>query len=217
MKWIKSHPLEVILIALVVAMIGMARFCSDSREKYWMRVAVHEQAMKAAAAEHAASLAEIKTLRADNVQKVSENVILKRAVVTANVTIAALNHTIDNLTSAEPSTTPDIEAIPIVINLRARVAKLTEGFSLAQATIWKQEKIIANLELVVKNTEKIAADWEADYNRSQGLLATERSLRLASEKKWSRVSIVAKVEAAIITGAGAYFGGKALGHKLKLW
>jgi hypothetical protein len=219
---VKIPKLAIIIGAVVLALVIVlvffcVRSCQGPNEKYWMRVAVHEQAMKDAAAAHAASLEEIKVLQADNAAKVAENVTLKGTVVTQKGTIAALNRTIQELTAVEPPTTPAEEALPIVINLRARVAKLTEGFSLAQATIATQEKIIANLELVVKNTEKIADGWKTDYERSQGLLATERGLRIKAEKSGTRASMVAKVEAAIVCGAGAYFGGKALGHILKLW
>ena len=208
-----------ILLGLVLFAGGFltSRSCGGPDSKYWMRVAVHDQAMNVAATEHTINLAEIRVLKADNAQRVTENVTLRRDVTTANAKIVSLTHTIIDLAATEPSTTPDIEALPIVINLRARVARLTEGFSLAQITIGDQDKIIANLELVVKNTEKIAADWEADYNRSQALLATERSLRLTSEKKWKRTSLLAKAETVVITGGVGYFGGKALGHVLKLW
>ena len=210
-------PKLALVIVVVVVLAFFVRSCQGPNEKYWMRVAVHEQAMKDAAVAHSASLAEIAALQADNAAKVSENVTLKGTVVTQMGTIATLNATIAGLVAIEPPTTPEEEALPIVINLRAQIKSLREGFSLSQETIATQGKIIANLELVVKNTEKIALGWKTDYERSQGLLATERSLRIKAEKGWGGASVVAKVEAALIGGIGAYFGGKALGHTLKLW
>jgi chromosome segregation ATPase len=101
------------------------------------------------------------------------------------------------LQNAEPQTTPEIESMPIVISLRGQVAKLTEMFSLSQATVAAQRAEIAEYVGQVKDLRQLSEEWKGAYERehklrvqAEGLFKIcERSRKL--NKFWRTTSIVA--------------------------
>lgn len=241
-KWVKWAALAALVFWTLLA---TSRSCGGPDTKYWMRVAVHDQAMKDAAAAHDVNLAEIQVLKADNalkdkdiLDKSGEIQKLKRQTNVVQGEISGLEG--ENTRLREDAQTA-IDANPalqrLVANFELQLTKHKEKeFSLEQRLakvgepiqtgvdakgqpiyVYPENTITWDLWQQLKNEGKRADLWEADYNRSQGLLGTERSLRLTSEKKWKNASLLAKAEAAVITGAASYFGGKALGHALKLW
>jgi len=246
LTWVWKNIKWVALGLLVVwALMATSRSCTGPNTKYWMKVAVHEQALKDAAADHLVNLAEIKVLKADNAAKdvdiqakAGEIQKLKGKTNAAAGEILGLegeNQRLRENVQAAIDANPALQRL--VANFELQITKHKEKeFSLEQrlakvgepiqtgvdATgkpvyVYPEKTITWDLAQQVKNEGRRADLWEADYNRSQGLLGTERSLRLTSEKKWKRTSLVAKAEAAVIVGGASYMGGKALGHALKLW
>lgn len=246
LAWVWKNIKWVALGLLVVwTVLATSRSCTGPNTKYWMKVAVHEKAMKDAAAAHVVNLAEIKVLKADNVAKdqdiqakAGEIQMLKGKTNAAAGEILGLEG--ENQRLREDAQVA-IDANPalqrLVANFEFQITKHKEKeFSLEQRLakvgepiqtgvdakgqpvyMYPEHTITWDLNVKFENQVQVSDKWEADYNTSQGLLATERSLRLTSEKKWKRTSLVAKAEAAVITGGVSYIGGKALGHALKLW
>jgi hypothetical protein len=188
----------VALVFAVVAGIASYRACETLPYELRLADAKYQEYRALSIADHRASDAIIVGLRADIVAKVTENVTLQGTVVTQLGTIATLNQTISGLLADEPPATPEEEALPIVINLRAQVKALREGFSLAQDTIEKQSKVILNLESVVVSQEGIIKEWTAKFNREQALRLSSESLNAKYKKTLSHKNAVGTFKNVVI-------------------
>lgn len=93
---------------------------------------------------------------------------------TKNARITLLSGQLANIVGQEPSTTPEIESLPIVINLRAQVARLTEMFSVSQQLVSQENEIIKAWETKFAAQVEITSAWKARYDN-------EHTLRIACE------------------------------------
>ncbi len=109
---------------------------------------------QAAAAEHArldkandAVRAEFEARQNAVMAEKDRQLAQKDVVITQYVEkTSTLTAEITRLKANEPPTTPEIEAMPIVVNLRAQVATLTVAFSLSQKTVTLQAEEIVLLK-----------------------------------------------------------------------
>jgi hypothetical protein len=108
-------------------------------------------------------------LEADNAGKDVKIAQYVEKIQTYHAEITTLSARVEELQNAEPPTTPDIEAMPIVINLRGQVAALTQAFDLSQKEVTLQKQISAELWGKVSNLEKIADEWRGMYDREHAL------------------------------------------------
>jgi len=127
-------------------------------------------------------------------------------VIAADVArIRVLEGELRDIQDAEPPTTPEIEAMPIVINLRAQVKKLAEGFNLARETITLQSREIDELKGKCLDLEAISAEWKAAYDREHALRLAAEDLFTLSQRRVGLSKTVAKV-ALGVAGAGIIYG-----------
>jgi hypothetical protein len=154
-------PWLVALAFACIAGVMTYRACGQMPEKLRLAEAKYQTYRSLTQAQHAQSDAEILRLTQVNLAIATENAELKKTVASDKTTISQQAARIAELQATEPATTPEIEAMPIVINLRAQVKELTVGFTLAQQTIARQDKIILNLELKIKYLEGIITEWQA--------------------------------------------------------
>jgi len=181
---------------LVGALIGSLASCPDSAALAKWKVE-NAELKRIAAADHAIHEAEIAALQKNIEAREAEEATLKAEATANKRTIASQAQTIAALQAAEPATTPEIEAMPIVISLRAQVRELTVGFNLAQATIATQDETIKRLELdkvdLAEQRDKWKADYESEYrlrlNCEKGLGIAEKQIK--SSKFWRTTAIVA--------------------------
>lgn len=138
--------------------------------------------------------AEVAMATADT--KSQENAVLKEKVK-AQATVIA------DLQAAEPPTTPEVEALPIVINLRAQVRALTQGFTLAQQTIANQDLEIKHLRLVIVDKDIIIAEWEAKFNREQALRLSCQDLSAMYKRELTKFRLTGTVKTVVIGGLAA--------------
>ena len=190
----------IIAVLLVAAVIGWYKsFRADKvlaqeREKYRTMV-VETEILKGQSDARIAELARQISAQSDIVSGLKADILVK------NQRISALSSQLDELQNTEPPTTPEIESLPIVINLRGQVARLTEMFNLSQeAGKLKDQTIIA---LENKFTLQVAITDEI-----VGQLDREHALRLASESLANRAISRYKSskflnKAAIVAVAGA--------------
>ena len=121
--------------------------------------------------------------------------------------IALLKDELEAVVGQEPPTTPDIEALPIVVNLRGQVKLLKEIVAKDIDVIANREKVIDAWELKFNAQVDISEAWRKNYEsehilrvQAEGLFKVcERSQRL--NKFWKTTTIVAGAIAigAIIT------------------
>lgn len=142
MKWLKSNWAKVALV-IAIFLFGMAQAnsCRNNAELKALKAEYKEfkNVTKANDEIRAGIEATQVAAIADRDKQIAA---LMDTISTDRGMIDSLNTTIEHLKATEPPTTPEIEAMPIVINLRAQVKTLTNGFNLAQTTIANQEKVI---------------------------------------------------------------------------
>lgn len=204
----KSTPWIVALAFAVVAGLMSYKACNQLPSKLRDAELKYQAYRAMSIADQKKPDAVIAGLRADNAKVAEENTGLKKDVGTLKATVAAQVQTIADLQANEPPTTPEIEAMPIVINLRAQVKSLTVAFSLAQTTIEKQDKIILNLELTVRNMEGIITEWQTKFNRADALRLAAESLNLGYKKQIASMRLTGTIEKVVIGGlaAGVVYG-----------
>lgn len=200
-----SPNLSRITIIALVASVLFSLFLADRAcnvlPKKLQEADAKYQAYRALSVEqHKQSDALIAKLTEDNIALASETVALKKDIATNKETISAQSQTIAQLQANEPPTTAEVEAMPIVINLRAQVRALTEGFSLARQTIAEQDKVILNLTLSNQNLERIVVEWQAKFNREQSLRLAAESLNLGYKKQISGMHLTSTIKNVVIGG-----------------
>jgi hypothetical protein len=137
----------------------------------------------------------------------AEAVALEDAVKAKRETAVA-QAALAELQAQEPPTTPEIESLPIVINLRGQVARLTEMFTLSQAEGAVKDRLIVSKDTIIAaQADAMAAltvqrdNYEALWRVADGLVS-----------KQSRFTLGEKV----LTGAVGYGIGKGLEAVAKL-
>ncbi|MCK9599094.1 MAG: hypothetical protein M0R06_08645 [Sphaerochaeta sp.] len=194
----------IAIIALcVVASVFIFKSCrSDAKLK--KAKAEYAEAKAVAEAEQAISLGHIKDLT--NEILVKDNAIngLKAEVKVKDEKIRTIQAELSELQGQEPPTTPEIEALPIVINLRGQVAKLTEMFTLSQEVIKSKDK---EIELWAKKYDAQAAisgEWKAMYDKEHQLRLMSEGIVSGLESRVRGAKFLNKVAVVAVAGAVAY-------------
>ena len=180
---------KLVLAALVVAVVFHVFFVVKScqtadvfrqaKKDYAMFLAIVEKEHE----DHLAAIANANATMAKQDAKISE---LNQTVSEYKARIDGLSVQLDKLLAEEPQTTPEIEAMPIVINLRQQVKTLTEMFSLAQKTIEEKDRVIAAWEEKFYIQVKVSESWEKQYDNEHLLrVQCESMFRLCERKSRS--------------------------------
>jgi hypothetical protein len=179
------------------------------------RSCVADRALEKAKADYAE---QVRVLEADNAFKrdailKAEEVITQQdaqiAVHVANIAakdarITLLSGQLADIVGQEPPTTPEVESLPIVINLREQVARLSEMFSLALAKSDAQDRVIASWQTKYAAQVEISRSWQGQFENEHVLrLESERLFgmaehRVKSTKFWR---VTAYVAGAVALGA----------------
>ena len=208
---------------LVVAVVALVILAGFSAYKYFVtaadlkaKQAQYDAYRKLSIAEEAAKDAQIAGLQQDNANLRKINGLLNGQVVADDQTIFTDKQTIDYLKKHAPATTPEIEKLPVVVNLRAQVKALDKALADSEKAEADVKKSNVNLTQQLANDDKIIADTLAKYN-------SEHSLRLSCEalsaayKKAVKPSffglIVQNWKQEIIVGAVCGVAGYVYGHK----
>lgn len=196
------------LWALVVGCLLLAGFAID-------KSCVAGRELAAAKADYAER---VRVLEADNAIKQgailkAEEVITQQnlAIAQANADkaekdrqILALKATLHDLQDAEPPTTPEVEALPIVINLRAQVSRLTAMFTLSEAKNGDKDRVIVSLQTIVAAKDDVIAAWRGQYENEHTLRVAAEGLFKKSEHARKSNSLVKKVALGVAAGAVIY-------------
>jgi septal ring factor EnvC (AmiA/AmiB activator) len=192
----KNTIVVILVIALIVCSFFAYRSCrSDS--KLSKQLLKYEELKSQSEASHDASLKLIDGLTARIGQMTEEIVQLETDVAERQTKINLLSDQLAAIVGQEPPTTPDIEAMPIVINLRAQVATLTEMFALASNSIIDKDIAISKWEEKYNAQVKISAEWKNNYDMEYALRVQAEELFKSCEhskkvnKLWGNVKAVA--------------------------
>ena len=198
----KAITTVAIIAALVVSCLFVARGCRLGNE-YRNLKADYTEYRAVVEADHAMSLQIIaeheQRIHAYD-QQISE---LQEIVLDRNTQILRLSTRLDELRNAEP-VYPEMEAHPLVVNLRGQVATLTDMFTLSQETITTQGKQLDAFVGKYDAQVSISEEWKKSYENEhqlrlmgEGLIKTLEN-KVKSTRFWGRAKTVA------IVAAGGY-------------
>lgn len=207
----KTRTLATVVIGLVV-LLTLGFLADQACNVLPGRLQEAEARYRAAVAVAAEKDAQAAEARAALVAAIAEReameAALKAEVAQANSELAVVSQQLEALQGQEPPTTPDIEAMPIVISLRAQVRTLSEGFSLAMETIKKQEERIVLLERDKADLLSLVGSWKAQYEREHSLRLAAEGLYEDSQKVFGLFRLSGTVKNVVIGGlaAGTIYG-----------
>jgi len=136
-------------------------------------------------------------------QKDEEIAGLKAAKAQTAAKLATVSGELAELRANEPSQ-PELEGEPLVVNLRAQIAKLTEAFDLSQNTVAIQAQEIEAWKVKFDAAMTIGKEWKAQYDREHILRLASEGLFKISEHRLKVNGLWGKAKTAIIVGAAAY-------------
>ena len=173
----------------------------EAEVRYGIAVAVAAEKDAQAAEARAALVAAV-------AEREAMEAALKAEVAQANSELEVVNQKLEALLGQEPPTTPEEESLPIVISLRAQVKTLSHGFSLALATVEKQEGRIALLERDKADLLAWGESWRAQYEREHTLRLASDGLYADSQKVFGLFRVSGTVKNVVIGGlaAGTIYG-----------
>lgn len=193
----------VVIIALVVSIFCVARSCKSNSD--YKNLKLQYAGYKAIAeAGHEISQNHIKELNGTIAGLTSDIAGKESEIAEKDGRIAALSVRLDELQNTEPPTTPEIEAMPIVINLRGQVARLTEMFSLAQETINTQREEIALWAKKYEAQAAISGEWQSEYEREHQLRLMSEGIVGRLERRVRGAKFLNKAAIVAVAGAVAY-------------
>jgi chromosome segregation ATPase len=193
---VKTFPVVVAIGGMaLLTLFALDRSCVSSRELAQAKADYAEQvrlleAANAQATERIGQMTNDIAQRDTNILKLEESVTQKDARITL------LSGQLANIVGQEPPTTPEIESLPIVINLRAQVKTLNEMFSLATETINDKDDIIREWEAKFNSQFKITMEWKAMYDNEHALRVQAEGLFKLSEQArkpnvWKTIGYIA--------------------------
>lgn len=201
-----NKVLPWVAVALVLVTLGLGyRACiqlpaqlKQAEAKYHDLAVVTDLQNHAAQAERLALLATI-------AEREASEATLKAKVAQSEKELAAARRTIAELQANEPPTTPAIEALPVVISLRAQVRAFGVALTAADKTISDQSDTILKLELDKKDLLALGETWKSQYDREHTLRVQAEDLFKLSERRYKLNKTVTLV-AVTAVGAGIVYG-----------
>jgi hypothetical protein len=204
---VKTRSIITAALVVVLVVLGIAQLRSCKLDKKYRDLkAEYETDRKVFEADHALSMGRIDELT-NAIGQADETIVKKDAeLLSKTKQLAQLSNQLDELVDNEPPTTPDIEAMPIIINLRGQLSKLTEMYIISGQTITLQSEEIAVLKGKCNTLESIGTEWKQSYDKEHALRVNCESLLKLSEKRvsnpWKTVRNVAVgVAAGFVVGS----------------
>ena len=200
----KYLPIIAGVFALV-AIVSFLRSCGLS-EKYREQKLAYTELRAVTDADHAVQLLFIaerdKIITTQN-EKIEGFV---GQVTTYQRQLSVLHSQLEELQNTEPPTTPEIESLPIVINLRGQVSRLTEMFTLANSIIAEKDKIIKAWEVKFAAQVDISESWKKQYEDEHTLRLACEGMNKTLESKVRTIAFRGKIWTAAALVAGGYAG-----------
>lgn len=173
----------------------------EAEAKYNVLVAETELTNQAAAAERARLLEVIAKNEAREAELLAESAQYVDQIQTYRAEITRLQ-------AQEPPTTPEIEALPIVINLRAQVRQFSLALEAANQTISLQAQTITLLTQDKALLRERVDSWRGQYEREHALRLSAEGLYAKSTKVLGLFKLSGVAKDIVIGGlvAGTIYG-----------
>lgn len=197
----KTVVFAILALAVVLTFGALVdRACFQLPKELREAKAAYQTLVVATDLQNNAAQAERQALLATIAEREASEATLKQVVAQNAKELASAKQTIAQLQANEPPTTPEIEALPVVISLRAQVRGFSLALSAAEKTIADQAALIISLELDKKDLLEWGTSWKSQYER-------EHTLRLASENLFNlserRFKLSTKITYVAVTAVGA--------------
>lgn len=194
---------NVVIAILLLALAGMGYLYFTESARFRVARERYEAQLRDRDAQFLAAQGRIEGLSQEIRARSEANAILQASVAAKDAKITLLSGQLANIVGQEPPTTPEVESLPIVINLRAQVAKLSEMFALSEAASKEKDDIIYNWEVKFNSQVKITLEWVRRYEQENALRLAAESMFKMSQRQSTKTKIIcgAIAVAAVIYGA----------------
>jgi hypothetical protein len=160
-------------LCIVLTLFFLLRSCAADAKLQEAKLR-YEGYRAIAIADHEMSMRRVAALTTEIGSLTNEIELVETQLVQKTLQLEAVSSQLDDLQNAEP-VQPELESQPLVINLRAQVAKVTEMFHLSQEVVESQRGEIILWERKYEAQVSISEEWKGAYER-------EHSLRIRSEE-----------------------------------
>lgn len=197
-----------VIACLIISMLFVARGCSlDS--KYRNMKLQYEGYRAIAEADHELMMKRIALLSGEIVMRDKAIAGLEEIILVKNQRIAVVSAQLAELQNAEP-VAPELEAHPLVINLRGQINNLTEMFTLSQNVVTTQRQEIEELGGKCIALESIGTEWKRAYERQLALRVQAEEVFKVCEQRLKMNRGLGTAKTVVIVAAGAYIGSRLL-------
>jgi chromosome segregation ATPase len=195
---LKTIITATLAVVLIISLMGWSRSCAGTKKAKADYLAFREvvESEKLAMSNRLDFLTKAIGQRDETIGQLEHKVaqyVEKTSTLTAELTA---------LQNAEPPTTPEVEALPIVVNLRAQVSKVTEMLTLSQKTVTLQRQEIDAYVDKVSLLEQVIVEWKGAWDREHTLRVQAEDLFKLYERK-QKLNRFWKTTAVVATGAVA--------------
>jgi|GEM_PF-6152814 len=192
--WLITAAFAVLLAATVYFAVRALTERPDSA--YWMSRAEHE-------AEVAALNQRLARLDAAISERDSRIAAERQALTAAHQALSDAERKLQEAQAAEPSASPDIEAHPLVLNLREQLRLQDARYAEARSVITQQAELISTLEAQTADLRLAAELWKAQYQAERALRLSAESTLKGTELRLRRTRAIQTLEhGALIALAG---------------
>ena len=199
-----KHPWPAIAVIAIVlfALFALDRSCVADRALAKAKADYSEQ-VRVLEADNAAKQDAIVTAERIIAQQEAEVSASRIAIATKDRQLTSLRADLAALQNEEPPTTPAVESLPIVINLRAQVTRLTAMFTLSEAKNGDKDRVIVSLRTIIAAKDDVIAAVTAQRDNEHALrLSAEAIAKACDSSKVGKFERVANDAEGI--GVGAY-------------
>lgn len=204
----KSTPwVWALILGLVLLNLALWDRACGLSDKYKLARDDYNELRAATDADHALAVGHIAELNNAIVSADATIVNLEKVITQKNKDITLLSARLAEIVGQEPPTTPEIEAMPIVVSLRAQVGTLTRMYSISVDIINEKDRVIDLWSKKFDAQVTISETFKQMYDKEHALrLASEGLFKIAEHKlkmsnAWSTVKTVAIGAAAIVVAS----------------
>lgn len=195
---------NIVIVGLCLAALFLLSRSFGLSDKYKLARDDYNELKKITEADKELSLALVAELTNAIGQADKTIVKLNGDIKVKNDRITLLSGQLADIVGQEPPTTPEIEAMPIVVSLRAQVKTLTDLYGISIDIITEKDKVIDLWSKKFDAEVTIAGEWKVQYEQEHRLRLLSEGLVTSLEHRVKAQGLLGKVKTVALGVAAGY-------------